>query len=155
MTLYQFVVIGTSKQRIVSSGFEISNLMHLSVGQVDYKNHLSKCIIHLSEIYKAKATYVKIRNTPSDKSCRYSTCPTVIFTRLRRSDEWNFEPWNLACFANNIIYPWPQMMPTFSREIPPGYTPAICLCQQFCQYLLLREPERHIPQSNLPKYCSG
>ena len=28
----------------------------------------------------------------SDKSCRYSTCPTVIFTRLRRSDEWNFEP---------------------------------------------------------------
>ena len=26
-----------------SSGFEISNWMHLSVGQVDCKNHLSQC----------------------------------------------------------------------------------------------------------------
>ena len=34
----------------------------------------------------------KIHSRPSDKSCRYSTCPTVIFTHLRRSDEWNFEP---------------------------------------------------------------
>ena len=47
------------------SGFEISNWMHLSVGQVDCKNHLSECTIHLSEIYKANATYVKIRNTHS------------------------------------------------------------------------------------------
>ena len=45
--------------------FEISNWMHLSIGQVDCKNHLSKCTIHLSEIYKANATYVKIRNTQS------------------------------------------------------------------------------------------
>ena len=30
---------------------------------------------------------LEIRSRPSDKSCRYSTCPTVIFTRLRRSDE--------------------------------------------------------------------
>ena len=44
-------------------GFEISNWMHLSIGQVDCKNHLSECTIHLSEIYKANATYVKIRNT--------------------------------------------------------------------------------------------
>ena len=34
----------------------------------------------------------EICSRPSDKSCRYSTCPTVIFTNLRRSDEWNFEP---------------------------------------------------------------
>ena len=34
----------------------------------------------------------EIRSRRSDKSCRYSTCPTVIFARLRRSDEWNFEP---------------------------------------------------------------
>ena len=46
-------------------GFEISNWMHLSVRQVDCKNHLSECTIHLSEIYKANATYVKIRNTQS------------------------------------------------------------------------------------------
>ena len=42
--------------------------MHLSIGQdrqVDCKNHSSECTIHLSEIYKANATYVKIRNTQS------------------------------------------------------------------------------------------
>ena len=50
-----------------NTGFEISNWMHLSVGQVDCKNHLSECTIHfhLSEIYKANATYVKIRNMQS------------------------------------------------------------------------------------------
>ena len=42
-----------------NTGFEISNWMHLSVGQVDCKNHLSECTIHLSEIYKVNATYVK------------------------------------------------------------------------------------------------
>ena len=34
----------------------------------------------------------EIRSRPSDKSCWYFTCPTVIFTRLRWSDEWNFKP---------------------------------------------------------------
>ena len=34
----------------------------------------------------------EIRSRPSDKSCRYSTCPSVIFTHLRWSDKWNFEP---------------------------------------------------------------
>ena len=38
----------------------------------------------------------EIRSRPSDKSCGYSTCPTVIFTRLRQSDEWNFEPWDIS-----------------------------------------------------------
>ena len=50
---------------ITLTGFEISNWMHLSVGQVDCKNHLSECTIHLSDIYKANATYVKIRNMQS------------------------------------------------------------------------------------------
>ena len=49
----------------ISPGFEISNWMHLSIGQVDCKNQLSECIINLSEIYKANATYVKIRNAQS------------------------------------------------------------------------------------------
>ena len=48
-----------------SAGFGISNWMHLSVGQVECKNHLSECTIHLSEIYKANTTYVKIRNMQS------------------------------------------------------------------------------------------
>ena len=32
----------------------------------------------------------EIISRPSDKSCRYSTCPNVIFTHLKRWDEWNF-----------------------------------------------------------------
>ena len=48
-----------------AAGFEFSNWMHLSVGQVDCKNKLSECSIHFSEIYKANTIYVKIRNTQS------------------------------------------------------------------------------------------
>ena len=68
--------------------------MNLSVGQVDCKNHLSEYTIHLSEMYKPVQLVWKseIRSRPSDMSCRYSTCPTVNFTHLRGSDEWNFEP---------------------------------------------------------------
>ena len=44
------------------SGCEVLNWMHLSVRQVDCKNHVPECTIHLSEIYKANATYFKIRN---------------------------------------------------------------------------------------------
>ena len=32
---------------------------------------------------------------------------------------------SLVCFAN--IHPWPQVMPIFDQEMPPGFTPAICL----------------------------
>ena len=44
----------------------------------------------------------------------------------------NFLAWwqriiNLACFANNVIHPWPQMVLIFDREMPPRFTPAICL----------------------------
>ena len=46
----------------------------------------------------------EICSCPSDKSCRYSTCPTVISTRLRRSDEWNFELW--ACYSSVL---WPLL----------------------------------------------
>ena len=35
----------------------------------------------------------------SEKSCRYSTCSTVIFTHLRQSHEWNFEP----CSGLNML----------------------------------------------------
>ena len=75
-------------------GFEISNWMHLSVGQVDCKNHLSECTFTCLKYIKPMQFMWKseIRSRPSDKSCRYSTCLTVIFTCLRRSDEWNFEP---------------------------------------------------------------
>ena len=47
------------------TGFEISNWMHLSIGQVDCKNNSFKCTNLLSVIFKANATYVKIRNTQS------------------------------------------------------------------------------------------
>ena len=30
---------------------------------------------------------------PTDDCCRHFTSSNVIFTHLRRSDEWNFEPW--------------------------------------------------------------
>ena len=38
---------------------------------------------------------------------------------------------SLVCFANNVIHPWPQVMPIFDREMPPRFTPAICLCRNF------------------------
>ena len=38
---------------------------------------------------------------------------------------------SLVCFANNTVHPWPQMMPIFDREMPPGFTPAICLRRNF------------------------
>ena len=31
----------------------------------------------------------------------------------------------------NAIHPWPQVMPIFDREMPPGFTPAICLRRNF------------------------
>ena len=30
-----------------------------------------------------------------------------------------------------VIHPWPQMMPIFDREMPPRFTPAICLHHNF------------------------
>ena len=38
---------------------------------------------------------------------------------------------SLVCFANNAIHPWPQVMPIFDREMPPGFTSAICLPRNF------------------------
>ena len=31
----------------------------------------------------------------------------------------------------NAIHLWPQVMPIFDREMPPGFTPAICLRRNF------------------------
>ena len=48
----------------------------------------------------------------------------------------NFLAWrqriiSLVCFANNAIHPWPQVMPIFYREMPPGFTPDSCLRRNF------------------------
>ena len=37
---------------------------------------------------------------------------------------WKQRIISLVCFANNAIRPWPQVMPIFDREMPPGSTPA-------------------------------
>ena len=44
----------------------------------------------------------EICSRPSDKSCRYSTCPTVSFTRLRRLNEWNFK-WCITDSGNDVL----------------------------------------------------
>ena len=77
----------------LTTGIEISNWMHLSISQVDCKNHLSKCTIHLSEIYKANVTYVKIRNTQSSvgqvlqvfhlSDCHFYSSQTIRRVKLR------------------------------------------------------------------------
>ena len=43
----------------------------------------------------------------------------------------NFLAWiqriiSLACFANNVIHPWNQMILIFDREMPAGFTHVIC-----------------------------
>ena len=48
----------------------------------------------------------------------------------------NFWAWrqiiiSLLCFANNVIHPWPQVMPIFDQEMPPRFTPAIFLRHNF------------------------
>ena len=54
----------------------------------------------------------------------------------------NFLAWrqriiSLVCFANNAIHPWPQVMQIFDREMPPGFTPAICLRRNFVYISIL------------------
>ena len=48
----------------------------------------------------------KIHSRPSDKSCSYSICLTVISTHLRRSDEWNFEPCYNCHSTSEATGPW-------------------------------------------------
>ena len=55
----------------------------------------------------------EIRSRSSDKACRYSTCPTVIFTLLRRSDKWNFEPWYFMSVPHYKV----QSNPVISRAV--------------------------------------
>ena len=48
----------------------------------------------------------------------------------------NFLAWrqriiSVVSFANNAIHPWPQVMLIFDWEMPPGFTPAICLCHNY------------------------
>ena len=57
----------------------------------------------------------------------------------------NFLAWrqriiSLVWFANNAIHLWPQVMPIFDREMPPGlsgFTPAICLSRNFVYVSIL------------------
>ena len=57
----------------------------------------------------------------------------------------NFLVWkqriiSLVYFANNMnnaIRLWPQVMPIFDREMPPGFTPAICLRRNFVYISIL------------------
>ena len=39
--------------------------------------------------------------------------------------------YKFGIFANNVIHPWPQVMQIFDREMPPWFTPAICLRRNF------------------------
>ena len=39
--------------------------------------------------------------------------------------------YKFGIFCQNAIRPWPQVMPIFDREMPPGFTPAICLRRNF------------------------
>ena len=48
---------------------------------------------------------------------------------------------SLVCFVNNAIHPWPQVMPICGREMPPGFTPAICLRRNFV-YISYLENQR-------------
>ena len=58
----------------------------------------------------------------------------------------NFMAWrqriiSLVCFANNVIHPWPLVMPIFNREMPPDFTPAICLRHNFVHISILENRE--------------
>ena len=88
-----FHVGGPLCRELTSPGFEISNWMHLSVRQVDCKNHLSECTIHLSEIYKGNATGVKIINMQSSfgkvlqafhlSNCHFYSSQTMGWVKFR------------------------------------------------------------------------
>ena len=86
----------TMPHPVSNPGFEIANWMHLSVGQVNCKNHLSKCTIHLPEIYKANATYVKIRNTKSSvrqvlQVFHLSNCHFYLSQTIGRVEFWTLK----------------------------------------------------------------
>ena len=54
----------------------------------------------------------------------------------------NFLAWRqriirLVWFANKAIHLWPQVMPIFDREMPPGFTPAICFSRNFVYVSIL------------------
>ena len=94
------------KQQQQASNFQIECICPSGkwIVKINYPNvafTFLKYIKPIQFIWKSE-----IRSRPSDKSCRYSTCLTVIFTRLRRSDEWNFEPWAAGFFSNQWTLYW-------------------------------------------------
>ena len=79
---------------------------------------------------------------------------------LRLWHDWyiSFLAWrqriiSLVCFANNAIHPWPQVMPIFDREMPPGFTPAICLHCNFVYISNLESRGRQISRPKFLRYC--
>ena len=113
-----------------------------------YIQNISTCLFRKAtrglrtiSIQKSKPKYAylpsEIVAVRIDRFCvRYDCCSRCRQCPQCDTGSTNFLAWrqriiSLACFANNVIHPWPQMMPTFDREMPLGFTPAICLCWNF------------------------
>ena len=70
----------------------------------------------------------------------FETVRRVPIIRLRLAHmAWRQRIVSLVCFANNAIHPWPRVMLIFDREMPPGFTPAICLR---CNFVYISNLER-------------
>ena len=72
-----------------------------------------------------KMATVELGNLPTKWPCWLSLWHDINFLA------WGQRIISLACFDNNVIHPWPQAKPKFDWEMPPGLTPAICLCPNF------------------------
>ena len=59
---------------------------------------------------------------------------------------WRQRIMSLACFANNVIHPCPQVMSILDREMPPEFTPANCLCHN---YVCISKGQIQLKQSKL------
>ena len=112
MPWHQHFVTGIRIDILVQAGFEISNWMHLSVRQVDCKYHLSECTIHLSEVYKANATYVKIRYAVVRRTilqvfhlsdCHFYSSQTIRWVKFRTLARWKLHHGRYWCFALSLL----------------------------------------------------
>ena len=90
------------------------------------------------KLYISTAAYRCLRNGWSHRNgCwRWANPKCACVWRQLGDKNINFLAWrpriiSLVCFANNAIRPWPQVMPIFDREMPPGFSPAICLHRNF------------------------
>ena len=76
----------------------------------------------------------------------------------------NFLAWrqriiSLVCLANNVIHTWPQVMPIFDWEMPPGFTLAIFYveaqldCGPEAKVGTARKSESCHPENGIPPDC--